>query len=579
MNAAVDYKDNILNADADISGMDMKFSHGKTDAALSGTIKARVKYDLSSKELIYTGTAVVKNLALYNLGATEKIYDIRGNVSFSDKSFIFNDITATVFGVPIKAYTAIKDLQKPVLNIDVVSDVRLSVLKSVLKDKFNFDLPFEMAGEGNLKLYMKYAPADGAGNDLFSSEPLIKGTLEVNKAVMRPAYGSGPFEDVTGRFEFTQNQLIFKDLRLKYNKTPYKVSAVVTNFKAPGVQLELGSARLSAKALFSVNEKNITITSLAGHYDSYGFSAQGAIDTSDPKRLPAELSGTLAFELSPNKEPYKSFKDKINGLKLSGDIRADLKVSGDLKDIARADIDADVKCGRLGLNDIRINDFISDFSLRNGVYNVTRISGRVYGGTIDGNGLADLASKDSSYQINIDAKNIKLEELKKDLPFKDKNVSGVIQSHIGLKGFPNEPSKFTVWGKINISKGRLWQLNLFRGIGTLLFRSDFSSVVFEEGSCSFSFKDKVFFTNDLILKSDLIDLYGAIKLTSDKTVTASLRAEFTDQGVDAARSSGIAGAIERYTVIEAKGTFDEPNCKVRPDLTGVVSDIADNFFS
>jgi hypothetical protein len=70
-----------------------------------------------------------------------------------------------------------------------------------------------------------------------------------------------------------------------------------------------------------------------------------------------------------------------------------------------------------------------------------------------------------------------------------------------------------------------------------------------------------------------------VKIGFDKSIAASLSATFTDEGVDAARTSGIAGAIERYSVIEAKGTLDEPNVKVRPDLTAVVSDIADNFFN
>ena len=579
LTAALDYKDNILNADAQLSGIDMKFSTGKVDAALSGAVKAKLKYDFSSKELIYTGTAAVKNLALYNLGPAEKIYDIRGSVSFSDKSFVFNDMTATVFGVPVKAYTAVKDLQKPVLNIDVVSDVRLSVLKNVLKNKFNLDIPFDMAGEGSLKLYMQLEdltglPAGEAGKDM-----VLQGTLDVSKAVFRPEYGNAPFEDVAGRFEFTQNQLVFKKLKFKYKKAAYTASGVVTNFKAPGVQLELSANRLYAKALFSVNDKKLTISSLVGHYDAYGFSIQGELDTADTKNLAADLSGTLAFELSDSKEPYKSFSDKFKGLKPAGDIRADFKLRGNLNDLPHSMIDALVKCDKLTLNGVRLDNATAGFSYRNNVYNIERIFAQVYGGAIEGNGLIDCASKDMSYQVNIDAKNVKIEELREDTPFKDKDISGVIQSKFGVKGFPQDLSRFSAWGKINISKGRLWQLNLFRGIGTLLFKSDFSSVMFEEGSCSFSVKDKTFFTSDLMMKSSLLNIYGALKLTFDKRIKASLRTEFTDEGVDAARSSGIAGAIERYSVIEAKGTFDEPNCKVRPDLTNVVSDIADNFFN
>jgi hypothetical protein len=188
---------------------------------------------------------------------------------------------------------------------------------------------------------------------------------------------------------------------------------------------------------------------------------------------------------------------------------------------------------------------------------------------VEGNGLVEAGPKEISYQLNLDARNIRLEELKKATPFRDKDVSGIMQSHFGMKGFSDDSSRFTAWGKINISKGRLWELNLFRGIGTLLLRSDFSSVIFEEGSCDIAVKDKTVFLSDLILKSSLIDLYGSVRLTFDKKITASLKTEFTDEGIDAARTGGIAGAIERYSVIEADGTFDEPNCRIKPEL-GVI---------
>ena len=73
-------------------------------------------------------------------------------------------------------------------------------------------------------------------------------------------------------------------------------------------------------------------------------------------------------------------------------------------------------------------------------------------------------------------------------------------------------------------------------------------------------------------------MYGAVKISFDKEITASLKAEFTDEGVDAARGNNMAGAIERYCVIEVKGTLDEPKYKIRPDLSNIMKDIADNFF-
>jgi uncharacterized protein involved in outer membrane biogenesis len=572
LSADLDYKDSVLNADTKISGINMKFAQGRIDADFSGTIKAKVKYDFAKDELIYSGTSVVKNLALYNLGVADKIYDIRGNISFSDKVLVFNDITATVFGIPVKAYSIMNSAQKPVLKIDIASDLRLSALKNILKSKFGVEIPLEMAGVGELKMSLQY-------DDLAGKEPAVKGSVYINGAVIKPDYTKRALEDLTGKFDFSQNQLIFKNINFKYSGAACSASGIITNFKAPGIQLEFKSARQSMKALLSVNDKKITISSLAGHYDAYGFSLQGQIDVSDPKNMDADLSGTLAFELAPGKEPYKNFKDKLKDLKISGDIRSAFNFKGNLNDIHNGAIDAEVKCDKLLVSNFTAKDFVCAFSWRDNISNVKRIHASLYGGSLEGNGLLDMTSKDVSYQMNAELKNIKIEELKKDTKFKDRDISGIIRSKFGLKGFSNDMSLFSAWGRVDISRGRLWQLNLFRGIGTLLFRSDFSNVVFEEGSFDFLVKDKVFFTNNLSMKSSLLELNGAVKIGFDKSIAASLSATFTDEGVDAARTSGIAGAIERYSVIEAKGTLDEPNVKVRPDLTAVVSDIADNFFN
>ncbi|MDP3791776.1 MAG: DUF3971 domain-containing protein [Candidatus Omnitrophota bacterium] len=569
---ALDYKDNILNVDTGISGSDMKFSEGKIEASLNAVINAKIKYDLISKELIYTGTADIKNLALYNLDVLDKIYDIRGNASFSDKVFNFDNITATILGLPVKARAGIADVQKPVLRIDITSEAKLETLGGILKNKFNIDMPLEMKGSGTLDLTLQY-------KNITDEQTALNGSLTVDKAIFKSEYGKLPLEDVTGKFSFTQNQLNFKSVRLSYDNINYEASGTVTNFQKPGVQLDLSSDSLFVKTIFSVSDKTITLSELIGHYDDYRFSVQGLIDTADPKDPRADLNGSLIFELAQEKEPYKSFKDKFKDLRLSGEIRADFKLNGSLNDIGRSMIDAQIKCGRLSVNSFKLDNLILDIAQRNSIANIKHIRASLYGGVFEGSGLVDFASKDTPYQVLGDIKDIRIEELKRDTAFKDEDVSGTIQTHFGVKGFSNDFSRLTGWGKLSISKGKLWQLNLLRGIGTLLFRSDFGSVLFEDGSCNFFIKEKSFFINDLVMKSSLLNLYGAVKISFDKSVAASLKAEFTDEGIDASRASDIAGAIERYSIIEVKGTLGAPQYKLRPDLSNVIADIADTYFS
>lgn len=578
ISASLKHKGNILEADAEISGKEISFSGilphdrpGNTGGILNADIKVKARYDMASKDLTYAGSAVVNNLAIHNLDGLGDINDICGIASFTENILKLDEMTATVLGLKIFGRAAIPDLLNPVLNIDINSETELGKINEILKKNLNIRMPLDMKGDADLAIKLQYNAA--------SQEPLLKGSINVDEGVLSSEYLKSPLEKVNGEFSFTQNQLIFKNISFYHENTEYNASGTITNFKKPGVQLELYSDKFSVNTLFSIHEDYVSLSELAGSYGDYNFSIQGLIDTANPKNIKCDLKGVLKFQLSENKDPYKHFKDKLKGFRVSGDINADFSIKGTLNNIAGSQISATVRSGRLSLNNFKIINFISELTHKNGISNISSIRGSCYGGRIQANGLIDSNAKDISYQINGEFKNIKIEEIKKEFPFKDKDVSGIVQMKFGIKGSSGDLSALTGWGKIGVLKGKLWQLDLFRGLGALFFRSDFGSVLFEEGRCNFFIKEKSLFTNDLVMKSSLIDLYGAVKISFDSKIAASLKVEFTDEGLDASRTSDIAGAIERYSVIEVKGTLDEPSYKIRPDLSNVVGDIADNFFS
>ncbi len=569
--AVLNVKAGYLDAGIDMSGMSLKFSQGNVNADLNCDISAKVKYNFTNKELIYTGRMNVKNLSLSNLEFVDNIHDIRGKADFSEKAFSFNDITATVLGIPVKAMAGISDLSGGLLKLNVNSEVELGFLKGILKDRFNINIPADLKGEGNLYLELQYGmPIEG--------RPVVNGYLDVEGATIKPEYGATFLEDVSGKVKFTQNQLIWSGLKFKYIDMDYTTSGVLTNFDKPGVHIDLKSVRLSLRSLMAINDKVITLSSLDGKYDNYEFSIQGDLDTVDPEAVKADINGVIKFELAEDKEPFKNIKDKFSYAHPSGRIAAQFSLKGSLKDILHCAIDAEVKSDSLRLYGFKMNGFGMAYSQRNGIMDIKSVRSSLYGGVIEANGMVNLTLKDIPYQINADMKGIKIEDLKKDTVFKDTDISGIIQARFGVKGVQNDLSKLNAWGKINVLNGRLWQINLFRGIGVLLFKRDFNSVVFREGSCGFFIKDKTVFTNDLTMKSDLLNLYGAVKIGFDNTISASLKAEFTDEGIDAGNVSDIAGVIERYSIIEIKGNLKEPKFKIRPDLSSIVSDIADSFF-
>jgi len=566
--AALHINNDLIGAKISMTSLRLEFPEGPIKADINCALTANAEYDLNKKALMYSGTVDIKNLALRGLEYVDRIDDIRGNGIFTESRFMSKNLTCTLVGLPVTATADLTDLKAGSLNIDIRSTAELGALKNILKNRFKMKIPAELKGPGELSLRLEYKIP-------IKEMPAVSGYVNVSGAKIILDYNKTLLDNVKGRLKFTSNQLTWEDLTFKHIDAEYTSRGTITNFEKPGIDIKLDSKDLSVRSLLAVNDSFLTLSRLEGRYKDTEFSIYGDLDTTDPVRIAAEISGIIKFGLNENKELLKKFENIMSDSKPSGRLTAKFALKGDINDLLSCASSVEVSGPRISLYGFKMEDFTMSYMQRNGIIDIVKMQASLYGGTLDGSGRIDLVSKEGAYQIKAEVKGLKIEKIKLDTPFKDYDISGAIYSRFGLKGYQSDPSKFTAWGKINISNGRLWQLNLLRGIGTLVFRRDFSSVIFKEGDCDFSVKDKTISTGDISLRSDLINISGVARIGFDDSITASLKAEFTDEGVDASK---MAGAIERYSIIEVSGTLKEPKIKIRPDLSNVASDIAEGLF-
>jgi hypothetical protein len=566
--AAVRMDSDKLEARISMASLDLEFPPEPIKANINCALTANARYDLNKKTLIYSGDIDIKNLKLSGLEYVDKIDDIRGRGIFTESKFLSKDLTCTLVGLPVTATADLTDFKAGSLNIDIKSPVELGMLKKILKSRFNMKIPAQLSGPGSLRLRLEYKVP-------VKEMPVIKGYLDVSGAKITLDCNKIPLDDVRGRFKFTSNQLLWEDLKFKHMDIDYSSQGTLTNFEKPGINIDLDSKDLSVRSLLAVNDNFLTLSRFEGRYKDTEFSGFGDLDITDPANIIAELNGTIKFELNGNKELFKKFEDIIKGSKPSGRLAAKFALKGNINNLFSCDANVEVSSERVLLYGFKMENFTMSYMQRNGVMDIVKMRASMYGGTLDGSGRIDLVSKDGAYQMKIEIKDLNIKKIRLDTAFKDYDISGFIYSRFGLKGYSSDPSKFTAWGKISILNGKLWQLNLFRGIGTLVFRRDFSSVILKEGDCDFSVKDRVISMNDINLRSDLLNISGIARIGFDNSITALLKTEFTDEGVDA---SNLAGAIERYSIVEVSGTLKEPQIKIRPDLSNVMGDIAEGLF-
>jgi len=567
------YAKSVLTADIGIRARETVFVKNGISAKFSSDIKADGSYDLVNKELKYSGGMSIQSMEIEGIEGLEKIESLRGEVSFTESSFHAKDIKCVVFGMPFGAEAYVPDYKAPLFIADITSELSLGALKELLNNKFNITVPADIRGSG--RLYFKWE------TDLHETDlpPDINGYLDMENATIYFNKEKPPLQIASGQVQFTSKQLTWQDLEVKYRDTDYNTSGTLTNFEAPGVRGSLKSRDLALNFVAALGGDTVTISKFTGKYIGTGFSLTGEINMSDPSEIRGDIKGTAETTVDEIKNIVKGSKDKLEKMKLSGALKADFRLSGAINDAKSCAIDAKIFSNSISIYDLKPADVIVDYSQREGIGNITRFHSFLYGGTVAASGRIDLNSAGLPYSMNADIAGVKIEGLKTATAFKDKDISGTLRLQARLDGLYEDPSRAVGNGRIAINNGKLWQLNLFKGLGSLLFSRDFENVIFSDGGCNFSIKDRSIYTDNLILRSNLLNIYGSVNVSFDKYINASLKSEFTNDALASGSVSNAAAQIGQYSYITIKGSMGEPKYAVRPDVPNIVQGIAEKIFS
>ena len=564
-------KDDIITAETNGQSNGLVVSKDKILAKADFSVKGSVRYLLKDRQFEYSGNIKIDNMGVSGLEYVEKADDIKGDLKFANSGISSDNISARIFCLPVEIKINLAKLDISLLDIYLASNIKLDTLQTILKDKFKIKIPAELEGDGRIYLTTQYKMP-------ITSPPEVRGSLDMANATINIEKGKRSIEKVNGTLQFEANRIIWSGIDFDYLNTAYKTSGTLSNFDTPEVQIKLSSKDLSLESVFAVNDKLVTFAKFAGRYMDSDFSLTGGIDLSSSSAINADIAGSLDVNISDLKTTLKNFKDKLERMRAIGSLHADFNLNGDMKDIKFCVIEAKILSSSISLYGLKPTNIIIDYYQKDGFADMPRIHSFLYGGTLDAVARINLAQKDNPYSISADIKDVMLEKLKIDTGFGDKDVSGFVRLQAKVDGLSNNLSSLTGSGKLAINNGKLWQLNLFKGLGVLLFTSDFSEVLFKRASASFIVKDKAILTDGFWLKSDLIDMYGSARIGFDNSINASLKAEITDEALESGARKNITTAIGKYTLIDVKGTLKEPKYTLKPDIGGIIGDLQSAVF-
>jgi len=485
------------------------------------------------------------------------------------------DIDASVLNLPVKGQVIIQDLKNPVAKANLTSSFELGAIQKIAKDNFALIIPATVSGAGNLSLAYESALSEGA-NSKFS------GYLDIGKAILKLDSLDSPVTDISGRINILQDGISWSDFNGSFKDLSYKLSGSLTDFKTPNVQLTLSSRDLSLDAGFVLIGKVLNPLICSGNYLNSGFSLKGRLDFSEKNRLESDINGAIKFNLADIKALLKNPSDKIDMMKLAGIANLKFNLTGNLSDLKSCSVDGSLSSYTLSAYGLHSGNINVAYLFSNNLLDIPVMRMELYDGVVEGAMKINFNSKNMPYIINASCEGVKIEKLKNDAQAKDKDIAGTIKGEVKLNGFSDDLSKLTGSGKIFITEGKLWQLNLLQGLGSIMLGDDFAKVVFSEASCAFAVRDQFIYSDNLSMKGNIADMNGSLRLGFDSSIEANLNVEILAgeaplKGTFKDVTTAILGRSGRFGVITINGTLKDPKFKFQPAVTDIIQGLADTF--
>ena len=555
LNATFDLKmkDNILSADTRIQSKNLNIQQENISVKADTSSRVILEYGLSDKKLKYSGNSRISNALISGLEFVDTVSAVNCGLIFNNLGLSTEDLTASIFGIPVRAKVILSNFKDPALSINANSSLSLAALQAALRDKLKLNFPGTINGQGNLSLALDGPLKEAGGLALNAWLDLVDADVKLTGLDF-------PLRGINGRIAFTRRaQQAF-----------------------PLLDISIKSDTLSLTSVLSLQDKLIKVSKCSGRYFSSGFSIAGNINTANPPATLVDLGGELRVDLKDLKYALPKFKEQLDKIKPEGKLKAQFNLSGNISDLKGCAVSAQFSSDTISLYGLRGTDLSISYAQADGLANVEAARLSLYNGSLDLALAVNFKPKDTPYLFTAALQGVEIKELKKDTLAKNKDISGIIQGDVRLSGSLGDLASSQGAGKVAITKGKLWELDLFNGLGKLLFSQEFANIVFSEGSCAFNIHDKAISTDELMLKSNMLNLSGPVKIGFDSSLNAKLNVDIISDlipltGTFKDVTTALVGQGEKFAVITVSGTLKEPKYKFQAAIADIIKGLADSF--
>ena len=544
---------------------------------INSNITGNINYNLKDKKIDFSANAAVVDSSVRGVNFVGSINAINGEIALNKGVMSSNKLTANIWGLPIETKGNFSYLGDPLFEVTGTTSLGLPMIKRLLQDKLKFTVPGQLSGQANLTVVMQNKAPKPGEFSLVTYLDVIDSKANIDKI-------PSVFSAVNGRLIYDGKRLMWPKLRFGFMGKDYSTQGSVSDFKNPLVQFELASDELKLDTSFIVAKKTVNLSRFSGRYLNTVFNVSGNINTLHDPAMEANLSGSLDLDLSDIGKAFIKTRALMDKMRPSGVVRVGFDFTGNIKNVNSYAINTDISAKVVSFYGLKAQELIAKCSQANGIIDVPGLQLSLYGGKMGLSGRIDAGTDDPGYMFTADIQGIKLQELKMDTPLKEEDIEGEFSSQFKLNGLFKDLSALKGDGKASITQGKLWELDLFKGIGSLLLVKDFAKIVFREGNCEFVVQDKYISTDKLELKSSIMEIFGPVKIGFvDNTIDATLEVNVIDEMVPLSGTfkdvtTAIVGQAGKFGTIRITGDLKKPDFKFKAAVTSILKSLKDTIF-
>lgn len=545
----------------------------------SPQISLALQYHLRATEdpFSYSGNMIFNSASIKAVPKVGDINNLRGKIDFQKDKISTDKLTFSLLEAPVVLTGFGKNFNDLFLDIKATGE----------------QLPLVNVAAAFSDLLAKYkiTPSSGSASFNFSFSGQLrewnKGQLlcsvYMDNATLSGEKWPSPLTQVNGALEYADKTITWKHLSLTWKDQVYILDGYYQLSGEPLAETKLSSEGLLLTTRVRLWPDHYEILSLQGKIFNSTFSGQGRI-TPQKEGLPLfSCSTQIDLELKDLPQLFPAQTKKLTSLRPRGLITLKTSFDGPPDQWRKSKINLTAQAGQVGIAGFVFKNVSADLEHGEKELSHFNLKGLLADGELSVDILADPKQETIPAQLSFDLTGSSLATMARDGVWPQKEISGLLNARFKLDGPLLKTAAVTGRGNFTITDGQLWKLNILKGIWKVLLIPELENVIFTDAAATLTVKENRLFSQDLILKSQPLDLTGRGWIDMDQNINMLISPNFhqleilKSQGNLQKSLTALLSQAEGSLGIRLSGKLPNPDYKKEVRPVKVIQNAAENL--